>query len=590
MKRKVIQMNIFTILKKEIQTTVEKLAKEGKIKSLPNMERITAEPPRDATHGDVATNVAMVCSGQVGLKPREFAELVADELRKLDIIDNVEVAGPGFINLKLSNSFWYKQLLTILNEKENYGSSDMGKGEKVNVEFCSANPTGPLHVGHIRSTIFGDCIAGLLQKAGFYVTREYYINDAGAQMDKLAHSTYLRYREALGEDIGEIPAGYYPGEYLKDVAKAIVEKDGNKWMNVDESECHLYFRELAGKIILDEIKKDLKAAGVHDFDVFTSELAIKNSGGIERALDVLKAQDLVYTGVPEKPKSAKAMEDWEPKEMLLFRSTKFGDETDRPLARADGTYTYFMPDIAYQYDKYKRGFKRLIMTLGADHGGYVKRLTSAVNAVTEGQATLEMPLVQMVSFSKDGQPFKMSKRNGTIVLVRDLLEEVDKDVLRFFMMTRKNDSQLEFDLVKVKEQSKDNPVFYVQYAHARAYSVFRHAKEMFGTDVLNDLQKADLSLLKDESEIALIRQLAEFPRQVETAAAVVEPHRIAYYLYDLASGFHALWNKGRDDVQMRFLDEKQPELSRARLALIQGVCFVIASGLGIFGVKPVKEM
>lgn len=583
-------MNIFTILKKEIKNSVESLSKQGKIASLPNMDRITAEPPRDAAHGDVATNVAMVCCGQVGLKPRDFATLIADELAKLDIIENVEIAGPGFINLKLSNNFWYSQLLTILDEKENYGSSDMGKGEKVNVEFCSANPTGPLHVGHIRSTIFGDCIAGLLSKAGFDVTREYYINDAGAQMDKLAHSAYLRYREALGEDIGEIPAGYYPGEYLKDVAKAIVEKDGDKWMNVDESECHLYFREIAGKLILEEIKKDLKAAGVHDFDVFASELSIKNSGGIERALEVLKSQDLVYTGIPEKPKSAKAMEDWEPKEMLLFRSTKFGDETDRPLARADGTYTYFMPDIAYQYNKFQRGFKRLIMTLGADHGGYVKRLTSAVSAVTQGQATLEMPLVQMVSFSKDGQPFKMSKRNGTIVLVRDLLEEVDKDVLRFFMMTRKNDSQLEFDLVKVKEQSKDNPVFYVQYAHARAYSVFRRAKEMFGENVLDDIQSADLTLLKDESEIALIRQLAEFPRQVESAAMVVEPHRIAYYLYDLASGFHALWNKGRDDVQMRFLDENNPELSKARLALIQAVCFVIASGLGIFGVKPVKEM
>ena len=523
------------------------------------------------------------------MKPRDFAELVAEQLQKLDSVDTVEVAGPGFINLKLSNHFWFDQLKTILTKKLHYGDSDMGKGEKVNVEFCSANPTGPLHIGHVRGAIFGDCSAGLLSKAGYDVTREYYINDAGAQMDKLAKSAYLRYREAMGEDIGEIPAGYYPGDYLKDVAKAIVEKDGDKWMNVDEAECHLYFRDFACKMIMDDIKKDLATAGIH-FDVFTSELSIKNSGGIERAVDVLKAQDLVYVGVPEKPKSDKAGDDWEPHEMLLFRSTKFGDEADRPLARADGTYTYFMPDIAYQYDKFKRGFKRLIMTLGADHGGYVKRLTSAVETVTQGQAHLEMPLVQMVSFSKNGQPFKMSKRNGSIVLVRDLLDEIGKDVARFFMMTRKNDSQLEFDLVKVKEQSKDNPVFYVQYAHARANSVFRHAEELFGSDVMDDITNADLTLLTDEDEIALIRLLAEFPRQIEAAAAVVEPHRIAYYLNDVASAFHSLWNKGRDDVTMRFLDESKPELSKARLALLQGVCYIIASGLAIFGVEPAKEM
>ena len=582
-------MNIFTILKKQILDALQLLANTGKINQMPKTDRITTEPPRDSAHGDVATNVAMVCAGQVGMKPRDFAELIAEQLQQLDSVETVEVAGPGFINLKLSNHFWYDQLKTILNKKEHYGDSDMGKGEKINVEFCSVNPTGPLHIGHIRGAVFGDCIAGLLSKAGFDATREYYINDAGAQMDKLAKSAYLRYREALGEDIGEIPAGYYPGDYLKDVAKAIVQKDGDKWMNTDESECHLYFREFACKMILDGIKKDLADIGIH-FDVFSSELAIRNSGGIERALNVLKEQDLVYTGIPEKPKSDKAGDDWEPHEMLLFRSTKFGDETDRPLARADGTYTYFMPDIAYQYDKFQRGFNRLIMVLGADHGGYVKRLTSAVEAITQNQARLEMPLVQMVSFSKDGQPFKMSKRNGTIVLLRDLLEEVDKDVIRFFMMTRKNDSQLEFDLVKVKEQSKDNPVFYVQYAHARANSVFRHAQEMFSNDIMNELDKADLSLLTDADEIALIRQMSEFPRQIEAAASVIEPHRIAYYLNDVASAFHSLWNKGRDDVKMRFLDENNPELSKARLALLQGVCHVIASGLKIFGVKPAKEM
>ena len=337
------------------------------------------------------------------------------------------------------------------------------------------------------------------------------------------------------------------------------------------------------------IQKDLAKAGIR-FDVFASENQIAKSGGIEQALKVLSDAGLVYKGILEKPKSAKAPEDWEPQEMLIFKSSQFGDEADRPLARADGTYTYFMPDIAYQYDKYKRGFKKVIMVLGADHAGYVTRLKSAVKAVTQGQANLEMPLVQMVSFSQNGEPVKMSKRAGTIVLFSDLLEEIDKDVVRFFMLTRKNDSQLDFDLVKVKEQSKDNPVFYVQYAHARAYSVFRKAADMFGSNVMDDLQNVDFKLLKDESEVALIRQLVEFPRQVELAALVNEPHRIAYYLNDLASAFHALWNKGRDDVQMRFLDEKNPELSKARLALIQAVCYVIASGLAIFGVQPVKEM
>ena len=582
-------MNIFTILKTEIKNAVQALADSGKINALPNMERITAEPPRDASHGDVATNVAMVCAGQIGLKPRDFASLIAQQLESLPSIETVDVAGPGFINLKLSNAFWYGQLQTILNEKENYGSSDMGAGEKVNIEFCSANPTGPMHVGHVRGAVFGDALAGLLSKAGYDVTREYYMNDRGVQMGKLARTAYLRYREALGEDIGEIPEGYYPGDYLKPVGKFIADKDGDKWVGKPEEEWLNYFRDIAGNMMMDSIRADLAKAGIH-FDVFASEKAIAESGGIEDALKVLTDAGLAYKGILEKPKSAKAPEDWEPQEMLIFKSTEFGDEADRPLARADGTYTYFMPDIAYQYDKYKRGFKKLIMVLGADHAGYVTRLKSAVKAVTKGDANLDMPLVQMVSFSQNGEPVKMSKRAGTIVLFSDLLEEIDKDVVRFFMLTRKNDSQLDFDLVKVKEQSKDNPVFYVQYAHARAYSVFRKAADMFGSDVMNDLQNADFELLKDEAEVALIRQLVEFPRQVELAALVNEPHRIAYYLNELASGFHALWNKGRDDVQMRFLDEKNPDLSKARLALIQAVCYVIASGLAIFGVQPVKEM
>ena len=582
-------MNIFTALKSDIQQTIQKLAEDKKINHMPDLSRMTTEPPRDSAHGDVASNVAMVVAGQLQMKPRDFASLLAEELQKLPSVETVEVAGPGFINLKLSNSFWYQQLRTVLLEKEHYGDSDMGRGEKVNVEFVSVNPTGPMHVGHSRGAIFGDALAGLLQKAGFDVTREYYMNDAGAQVDKLARSAYLRYREAMGEDIGEIPEGYYPGDYLKPVGAYIAEKDGDKWMNVEEKDCHDYFRDIAVQKMMELIKADLDLLGIH-FDVFSSERAIKESGGIEKALNILESRHLIYKGILEKPKSAKAPEDWEPQEMTIFKSTEFGDEADRPLMRSDGTYTYFTPDIAYQYDKFSRGFKKLIMVLGADHAGYVTRLKSAVKAVTNGEADLDIKLVQMVNFTQNGQPLKMSKRAGTFVSFADLLNQIGKDVARFFMLTRKNDSQLDFDFVKVKEQSKDNPVFYVQYAHARAHSVFRHAAEMFGADILEGLEKADMTLLTDETEIALIRTLSAFPRQVELAAEANEPHRIAYYLYDLASAFHALWNKGRDDVQMRFLDEKNKELSRSRLALIMAVTYVIAAGLSIFGVVPAKEM
>ncbi len=582
-------MNIFTLLRTEVLNAVGVLAQSGKLGKVPDTARVTVEPPRDAAHGDAATNAAMVLAGQAGMKPRDFADLLARELEKLPAIEKVDVAGPGFINLKLSDAFWYDQLKTILTEKEHYGDSDMGHGEKVNVEFVSVNPTGPMHVGHVRGAVFGDALAGLLTKAGYDVTREYYMNDRGAQVDKLARSAYLRYREAMGEDIGEIPEGYYPGDYLKPVGQFIAQKDGDKWMSVKEEECHTYFRDIAVQKMMDLIRADLDKADIH-FDVFASERAIGESGGIERALKVLEERGLIYQGVLEKPKSAKAPEDWEPQEMTIFKSTAFGDETDRPLKRSDGTYTYFTPDIAYQYDKYQRGFKKLIMVLGADHAGYVTRLKSAVKAVTNGEADLDIKLVQMVSFSENGQPLKMSKRAGTFVTFADLLNQIEKDVVRFFMLTRKNDSQLDFDLVKVKEQSKDNPVFYVQYANARAHSVFRHAEEMFGADILTDLASSDMSLLQDEAELALIRTLAAFPRQVEQAAEANEPHRIAYYLYELAFAFHALWNKGRDDVQMRFLDEKNKNLSKARLALITAVTNVIGSGLKIFGVVPVKEM
>ena len=582
-------MNIFAQLKIDIQEAIKNLHKQGKIASVPDFARLTTEPPKETAFGDVATNAALVLSGQVGLKPRDFAAMLCEELGKNDKIKRVEIAGPGFINMFLSSSYLMQQVQEILKEQEDYGNSQMGQGEKVNVEFVSVNPTGPMHVGHVRGAVFGDALASLLQKVGYDVTREYYVNDLGAQMDKLARSTYLRYREACGEDIGEIPEGCYPGEYVKDIAKSILSKEGDKYLNIKEEDCHLHFRDVAREHIMNWIKKDLEDAGIH-FDVFTSEKAIAESGGVEAALKVLDNRGLIYKGFLEKPKSAKAPEDWSPAEMTIFKSTAFGDETDRPVKRADGTYTYFMPDIAYQYDKFSRGFKKLIMVLGADHAGYVLRLQSAVKAVTDGQADLQCKLVQMVSFSENGQPYKMSKRAGSFVLFSDLLNQLGKDLVRFFMLTRKNDTQLDFDFVKVKEQSKDNLVFYVQYAHARAFSVFRHAQDMFGKDVLDRLSQADLSLLTDETELQLARTLATYPRQVEQAAALGEPHRIAYYLYDVASTFHALWNKGRENVQMRFLDEQNEDLSLARLALVRAMTFVVASGLKIFGVQPVEEM
>lgn len=582
-------MNVFNVLQQEVIHAVHALYQSGQIASDPNTARVAVEPPRDAAHGDAATNAALVLAGQVKMSARDFATLLAAELQKSKTFASVDIAGAGFLNMKMSNDFWYQQLKAILKEGDAYGNSDMGGGEKVNVEFVSVNPTGPMHVGHVRGAVFGDALASLLAKAGYDVCREYYMNDRGAQMDKLAQSAYLRYREAMGEEIGPIPEGYYPADYLKEVGSSIASSVGDKYMKVKEEDCHDFFRDTACDIIMGWIKRDLAAAGIH-FDVFTSEKAIAQSGGIEKALNVLKGRNLIYHGILDKPKSAKAPDDWLPQEMTIFKSTLFGDEADRPLIREDGSYTYFMPDIAYQYDKYMRGFKKLVMVLGADHAGYVRRLSSAVDAVTNGQADLQCKLTQMVSFSQDGQPVKMSKRAGTLVYFSDLLDELGKDVVRFYMLSRKNDTQMDFDFVKVKEQSKDNPVFYVQYANARANSVFRHATDMFGKDVLKGLDGANLALLTDEAELALIRLLAGFVRQIEQAAEAYEPHRITYYLYDLASAFHALWNKGRDDVQMRFLDADNKELSRARLALITAVTNVIAAGLSVFGVIPAKEM
>lgn len=583
-------MNIFTAIRNNILDSLDELVKDGKLPATIDPSRMVAEPPRDATHGDAATNAAMVMAAQAGMKPREFAELLAEKLKALPIVETVEIAGPGFVNMRLSKTFWDGCLKEILEKGSEFGSSDMGKGRKKNVEFVSANPTGPMHVGHSRGAVFGDALASLLQKAGYDVTREYYINDAGAQVDVLARSAFLRYKEALGENIGAIPEGLYPGAYLIPVGKALAEKYGNAWTDKPEAEWLPVFRAFAIEKMMDMIRDDLAALGIK-FDVFSSERALVEAGKVDEVIEFLRSKGLIYEGVLEPPKG-KVVEDYEPHPQTLFKATLFGDDVDRALKKSNGFQTYFASDMAYHLDKYRRGFDDMIDVWGADHGGYVKRMQAAIKALTDGKAKLDVKLCQMVNLMSNGEPVKMSKRAGTFVTLRDMVDAVGKDVMRFIMLTRKNDAQLDFDVEKVKEQSKDNPVFYVNYAYARAASVRRRAREMFpNADLsLSALAKADFSLLNDESEVALIRLLAALPRQVEVAAAAHEPHRIAYYLNDVAAAFHGLWNKGRENADLRFLEADKPEQSLARLALIEAAAVVIASGLDIFGVTPVEEM
>lgn len=583
-------MNIFTHIRNNIIDALDQLVQEGRLPDSLDTARMTAEPPRDTAHGDVATNAAMVLSSQADMKPRAFAELLAEKLKTLPIVDSVEVAGPGFVNMRLSKVFWYDCLREILNAGTDFGSSDMGGGQKKNVEFVSANPTGPMHVGHGRGAVFGDALAELLKKAGYEVTREYYVNDAGSQVDVLARSAFLRYKEALGHEIGPIPEGLYPGDYLIPVGEALAKFEGEKWLSQPEEKWLPYFRAYTINAMLDMIRDDLAALGIH-FDVFSSERRLVETGKVAGVIEMLNAKGLIYEGVLEPPKG-KTPEDWEARPQTLFKATEFGDDVDRALKKSDGSYTYFASDMAYHLDKFQRGFVDMIDVWGADHGGYVKRMQAAIKAMTDGQGKLDVKLCQMVNLMSNGEPVKMSKRAGTFVTLREVIDEVGKDVMRFIMLTRKNDAHLDFDLEKVKEQSKDNPVFYVNYAYARACSVMRHAAEMFPESdfSLFSLAEADFSGLTDEDEIALIRLLASFPRQVEAAAEAHEPHRIAYYLNEVAAGFHGLWNKGRDHVELRFLDDKNPALSMARLALVQAVAVVISSGLGIFGVTPAQEM
>jgi len=559
------------------------LAREGVLPQGLDLGRVAVEPPRDPSHGDVSTNAAMVLAKGAGLAPRALAEKLAARLQGEADIVSASVAGPGFINLKIADPFWHARLADILAARAGYGDSEMGQGRRVNVEYVSANPTGPMHVGHGRGAIVGDALAALLEKAGFQVCREYYINDAGAQVDVLARSLHLRYREAHGAAVGAIPEGLYPGEYLKDTAWLLAKRDGIKWMDAPEAAWLGEFRDFAIAAMMATIRADLKAVGV-EHEVITSEREIVAAGGIEKAIAALDKLGLIYVGALEPPKG-KLPEDWEARPQTLFRSTNFGDDVDRPLKKSDGSWTYFAADIAYHFDKVQRVW-------GADHGGYIKRMQAAVTALTQGKAALDVKLCQLVNLFDQGQPVRMSKRAGTFVTLREVVDEVGKDVFRFVMLTRRNDQTLDFDFAKVVEQSKDNPVFYVQYAHARASSVLRNAREVLPQDALGpeSLARAPLERLTDHDEVALVRQLAQWPRIVEGAAESHEPHRIAFYLQEIAAAFHGLWTRGKDDASLRFILSDAPELTRARAALVQGVAFVIASGLGVFGVEPAEEM
>jgi arginyl-tRNA synthetase len=582
-------MNIFNWMKDEIKAVLESMAaKEGWPEGLP-FDRITAEPPRDAAHGDISTNAAMVLAKPLGSKPRAIADPLAAGLTALDAVESVEVAGPGFINIRLSPSIWLAQVGAILEAGTAYGSSAMGAGRKVNVEYVSANPTGPLHAAHARGAVFGDALAALLEKAGFEVAREYYINDAGAQVETLARSTYLRYREALGQTV-TIPEGHYPGEYLKDVGRAIAERDGDRWLSEPEEAWLEPFRAFAVDLMMADIRKDLIALGVR-MDRFSSERALVEDRAVDRVLAKLEADGLVYTGVLEPPKG-KTPDDWEPRPQLLFKATQFGDDVDRPLKKSDGSWTYFSNDIAYHLDKLERGYAEMIDVWGADHGGYVKRMKAAVTAITGGKGDLDVKLCQLVHLFDGGKPVRMSKRAGTFVTLSDVLDAVGPDVLRFIMLTRRNDQTLEFDYQKVSDQSRDNPVFYVQYAHARACSVIRNAGETFGADAVSDpaLSKASMASLTDPDEIGLIKLLVGWPRVVESAAEAHEPHRVAFYLGDVAAAFHGLWNKGREDARLRFILEDDRETTLARMALVRATATVVASGLGVMGVTPAEEL
>jgi arginyl-tRNA synthetase len=588
--------NIFAQVLDRVRLANDALVAAGELPAGIDQARVTVEPPRDAAHGDMATNAAMVLAKDAGKKPRELAEKIAEKLRADELIAGVDIAGPGFINLTLKPAAWISALRAAVGLGVRYGASDIGRNEPINVEYVSANPTGPMHVGHCRGAVFGDALASLLAFSGFNVTREYYVNDAGAQVDVLARSAHLRYREALGEDIGPIPEGLYPGDYLKPVGLALAAEYGDALRQQPQAQWLPVVRAKAIDMMMLIVREDLAALGI-EHEVFFSERSLHQpqNGGpskIAQTIAFLEARGLLYRGALPPPKG-KVIEDWEPHELLLFRATQFGDDVDRPILKSDGTPTYITPDIAYHRDKFERGFTSMIDVLGADHSGYVTRLNAAVQAVSNGQATLDVKVCQLVRFLREGQPTKMSKRTGELVTVRQVLDEVGRDAVRFMMLFRKNDAVLDFDLAKVIEQTRDNPVFYVQYGHARGQSVFRNARAAFPdlpADIASLAETAELDRLSDAAERALMRRIALYPRVVEAAALAHEPHRIAFYLYDLASEFHALWTLGNAAPHLRFIIQDDRQTTLARLVLVQGVVTVLASGLALLGVGAPNEM
>jgi arginyl-tRNA synthetase len=578
-------MNLFAHFQSVVHRAIETLVAAGKLPSGLDLSRVTTEPPRDSSHGDVATNAAMVLAKPADLSPRAIADMLVPLLAANEDVVSAAVAGPGFINIKLKEAFWPRMLESALAAGETFGSSKLGTGIKVNVEYVSANPTGPLHVGHCRGAIFGDALASLLTLAGYDVTKEYYINDAGAQVDVLAQSAYLRYREALGENIGEIPAGLYPGDYLKSVGQKLKEEFDISLLGKTDYLPIVRVRTI--ELMMDMIRDDLASLNIKQ-EVFFSEKSLHSNGAVATAIDTLRKAGHVYQGSLPPPKG-EVPEDWEDREQTLFRATDFGDDIDRPLLKSDGSFTYFASDVAYSADKISRGFKQLIYVLGADHGGYIKRLQAVASALAgRGNVEVVVRLCQLVKLFRNGEPVRMSKRAGEFVTLRDVVDEVGPDVVRFMMLYRKNEAPLDFDFAKVTEQSKDNPVFYVQYGHARICSVLRNAVEAgFGSE---SNTKIDFSLLTDDAEKQVIRKIAEFPRLVEAAALAHEPHRISFYLYELASEFHSLWNKGKESPQLRFILSDQDSLTLTRLAFLRVIRYCLANGLRILGVMPVEEM
>lgn len=584
-------MNLFADFDTRIKNALETIDLVKAHRDTVDFGRITVESPRDPSHGDVATNAAMVLAKSLGTNPRALAELIVPALEQDADVDSVNVAGPGFINIRVSVAYWQRLLAGMIEQGVDYGRSTVGTGKKINVEYVSANPTGPMHVGHCRGAVVGDTLANVLAFTGYEVTKEYYINDAGSQIDVLARSVFLRYREALGEDVGAIPPGLYPGDYLVPLGKSLAEEFGIKLRAMPEDQWLPIVKEKAIDAMMVMIREDLAALNVKH-DVFYSERTLHagNAGPILSAINDLTFKGHVYKGTLPPPKG-ELPDDWEDREQTLFRSTEVGDDMDRALIKSDGSYTYFAADVAYFKDKYDRGFGEMIYVLGADHGGYVKRLEAVARAVSEGKSKLTVLLCQMVKLFRDGEPVKMSKRSGDFVTLRDVVDEVGRDPVRFMMLYRKNSEPLDFDFAKVTEQSKDNPVFYVQYAHARCKSVFRQANEAFpDLDVSQINMASSTALISDVNELQLIAKLAEYPRLIESAALNHEPHRLAFYLYDLASSFHGHWNKGKDQPELRFVNDKNRELSVARLGLVNAVANVLKSGLTLLGANAPDEM